>query len=331
MSIHHKGAMRRLIARRLSIVALISVILIFSAVLESRQPLFLTPTTLAQIFKYYSPMAMLALGMTFIILTGGIDLSVGFGMMLVIFAMAGPVRDHPGISTWLAVGIGLLVALALGGFVGGSVAYFRIPAFIASLAAMVGAYGATLVISGNQSIGGLPEGMRWLGGESFPLLGASFPVMMPVVAGSYVGGWLLLVKTRFGRHLYAVGSNRESARLSGIDVRRTELCAYLLSAVCVWIAALMQVGINRNADPKVALSDNLELNAIAAVVIGGTSLAGGRGTVGGTALGALLLALIFYGLPLIGINEPSYKKLIQAGIIFLGAVLDSVQRRITTK
>jgi erythritol transport system permease protein len=105
------------------------------------------------------------------------------------------------------------------------------------------------------------------------------------------------------------------------------MMAYVISGVCCWVAALMQIGINRNADPKVALSDSLELNAIAIVVIGGTSLAGGRGRMLGTALGALLLALVFYGLPLIGINEPSYKKMIQGGIILLGAVLDAVQRR----
>ena len=315
------------IRRNLSQVGLALVLLLLMGYLASRQPLFLTPGTLAQIFKYYSPMAMLALGMTFIILTGGIDLSVGFAMMLVMFAMAGQVRDHPGISPVIALGAGFLTALGVGGGIGASVAYARIPAFIVSLAAMVGSYGATLLISQNQSIGNLPEWLRWLGGSGFNIGQTEFPIMMPVVVMFYAAAAVILARTAYGRRLYAIGCNRESARLSGIDVRRTELGAYLISGLCVWIAALMQLGINRNADPKVALSDNLELNAIAVVVIGGTSLAGGRGTVAGTAMGALLLALIFYGLPLIGINEPSYKKLIQASIIFLGAVLDALQRR----
>ena len=313
--------------KNLTQIALAGIILCLAGFLASRQPLFLTSGTASQIFKYYSPMAMLALGMTFVILTGGIDLSVGFVMMLIMFVMAGLIRDHLGISTLLAALAGLAASLLVGGLIGGSTAYARIPAFIVSLAVMVAAYGATLVISHSQAIGGLPESLRWLGGSNFTLGGTEFPFMMPVVILAFGAGGLLLARTAFGRHLYAVGANRESARLSGINVRRVELSAYLLSAVCVWSAALMQIGINRNADPKVALSDNLELNAIAIVVIGGTSLAGGKGTVVGTALGALLLALIFYGLPLIGVNEPSYKKLIQASIIFLGAVLDSVQRR----
>jgi ribose/xylose/arabinose/galactoside ABC-type transport system permease subunit len=323
----NRSPMRSFLSRNITQVALAVILLCLCAYLASRQSLFLSPLTAAQIFKYYSPMAMLALGMTFVILTGGIDLSVGFGMMLVMFAMAGITRDHPATSPVLAILAGGAASLVLGAFNGVSVAFFRIPAFIVSLAAMVAAYGITLVISQNQSIGNLPEAMRWLGESSFSLFGHDFPMMMPVVILSYVLGGLVLTRTAFGRRLIAIGSNREAARLSGINVPKIELASYLIMALCVWVAALMQLGINRNADPKVALSDNLELNAIAIVVIGGTSLAGGKGSVGGTALGALLLALIFYGLPLIGINEPSYKKMIQASIIFLGAVLDAVQRR----
>lgn len=292
-----------------------------------RQPLFFTLGTAAQIFKYYSPMAMLALGMTLIILTGGIDLSVGFVMMLLMFVMAGLARDHPTLSPIVMLGAGLGTSLLIGGFLGGSIAYGRIPAFIVSLAGMVAAYGVTMLISRNQSISNLPAPLLWLGNTEFKFLGESFPIMMPVVVLSYGVVALLLNKTQFGRHLYALGSNREAARLSGIRVPLTEMTAYVLSGLCCWTAAWMQMGINRVADPKVATSDSLELNAIAIVVIGGTSLAGGRGGVFGTALGATLLSLIFYGLPLVGINEPSYKKIIQAGIILLGAVFDTLQRR----
>lgn len=319
--------MKRFLVQRLPQIGLLLILMLLAGYLASRQPLFLTPGTAAQMFKYYSPMAMLALGMTFIILTGGIDLSVGFVMMLLMFVMAGLMRDHPALAPSVALLGGAGAALLIGAVNGLSVAYGRIPAFIVTLAMMVASYGVTLLISRNQSIGGLPDSMLWLGGAEFPLLGESFPVMMPVVILSFLLAAVLLNRTGYGRHLYAVGNNREAARLSGIDVRRVELFAYLLSALCVWAAAVMQIGINRNADPKVALSDSLELNAIAVVVIGGTRLTGGKGGVLGTALGWMLLALIFYGLPLIGINEPSYKKMIQGGIVFLGAVIDAVQRR----
>lgn len=309
---------------QISLSGLIVLLLLF---LASKQSLIFQPATAAQIFKYYSPMAMLALGMTFIVLTGGIDLSVGFVMMLLMFVMASQIRDHPQMSPIIAMIWGVGAAVLVGLINGVSVAFARIPAFIVTLAMMVASYGVTLILNQNQAISDLPPLLLWLGNTEFRLLGTDFPIMMLVVVAAYASAALLLNKTRWGRHLYAVGSNREAARLSGINVPRIELSAYLLSALCVWIAAWMQMGINRSADPKVALSDNLELNAIAIVVIGGTSLMGGRGGVSGTALGALLLSLIFTGLQLAGYREPSQKKLIQGGIIFLGAIFDTLQRR----
>ena len=319
--------MKSFLLKHLPQISLSALIVLLMLFLASKQSLFFQPATAAQIFKYYSPMAMLSLGMTFIILTGGIDLSVGFVMMLIMFVMAGQMRDHPQMSAATAMLWGLVAAVLVGLINGISVAIARIPAFIVTLALMVASYGVTMVISHNQAIGDLPPLLLWLGKTEFRFLGTDFPIMSLVVIGAFVLAALVLNRTRFGRHLYAVGSNREAARLSGINVPRIEISAYLLSALCLWIAAWMQMGINRNADPKVALSDNLELNAIAIVVIGGTSLMGGRGGVSGTALGALLLSLIFYGLPLVGIVEPSYKKMIQGGIIFLGAIFDTLQRR----
>lgn len=319
--------LKDLLRENLPILALALVIVVFACFLASRQKLFFTPGTAADLFKYYSPLAMLALGMTFVILTGGIDLSVGFVMMLLMFVMAAYLRDHPTGSPAVAMVRGLGTGLGTGAFIGWLVAYVRIPAFIATLAAMVAAYGVNMVISKDQSIGNLPDALLWLGGAEFKIFGESFRLMALVVIAAFIVAAVILGRTKFGRYVFAIGSNREAARLSGINVPRTELCVYVIMGFCAWVAALMQIGINRSADPKVALTDNLELNAIAIVVIGGTSLVGGRGRVLGTAMGALLLALVFYGLPLINIGEPSYKKMILGGIILLGAVLDAVQRR----
>src|SRR5437588_7204441 len=120
--------MRTFLLRRLPQLGLALILLGLAAYLASKQPLFLTAGTLSDIFKYYSPMAMLALGMTFIILTGGIDLSVGFVMMLLMFVMAGSIRDHPGIAPTVAMGFGMAAALLMGGIIGGAVAYGRVPA-----------------------------------------------------------------------------------------------------------------------------------------------------------------------------------------------------------
>jgi len=303
------------------------VIVLLAALLAKAQPHFLTWNTVALIFKYYSPVAVLALGMTFVILTGGIDLSVGYLMMLLMFVMAALART--GVDPALSLLAGLGAGGAAGAMVGLLVSVARVPPFIITLAVMVGAYGATLLLSGNQSITGLPPALEWLGGTDVRLLGQRFPLMLPVVVLLYAAASLVLGRTRYGRYLYAVGSNREAARLNGVPVAWIEASAYAVMGCCCWLAALMQLGINHTADPKVALSDSLELNAIAMVVIGGTSLTGGRGGVGGTALGALLLALLFNGLPMLGgqFGDTSWRKLVQAAVIFVGAVLDALQRR----
>ncbi|MGV3721318.1 MAG: ABC transporter permease [Actinomycetota bacterium] len=267
--------------------------------------------------------------MTFVVLTGGIDLSVGFLMMFLMFVMAGLARKS-GLDPNLSLLAGLGTAAGIGSLVGACVAFARIPSFIISLAVMVAAYGGTLLISGNQSITGLPPALEWLGSTQISLAGGlQMPLTMPVVIALYFIGSLVLGRTTYGRYVYAVGSNREAARLNGVPVGWVELSVYTLSACCAWLAGLIQMGINHTADPKVAISDNLELNAIAMVVIGGTSLTGGRGGVGGTALGAVLLSMLFNGLPMLGgqFGDTSWRKLVQGGVIFLGAVLDAVQRR----
>lgn len=308
-------------------IGLVAVIVVLTLLFTHIQPRFFHWTTVALIFKYYSPVAVLALGMTFVVLTGGIDLSVGFLMMLLMFVMAG--LSARGVAPGLALLAGLGSACAVGAAVGACVAVARIPPFIITLAVMVAAYGATLLISGNQSITNLPAPLEWLGGTQLSLPLGSFPLMMPAVAALYGAAALVLARTAYGRHLIAVGSNREAARLNGVPVARVELSAYVVMAACCWLAGWMQLGINRTADPKVALSDSLELNAIAMVVIGGTSLTGGRGGVGGTALGAVLLSMLFNGLPMLGgqFGDTSWRKLVQGGVIFVGAVLDAVQRR----
>lgn len=306
------------------LVVIVVLIVVFSRI----QPRFFSPNTVALIFKYYSPAAMLALGMTFVVLTGGIDLSVGFLMMFLMFVMA-HLTKRAGWDPGLAMVAGLGTAILTGSAVGASVALARIPPFIITLAVMVGTYGATLLLSENQSITDLPPALIWLGSAEFSLGGQSFPMMAPFVVGLFLFAALVLRRTAYGRYVYALGSNREAARLNGVNVLAVEISIYAISAVCCWIAGLMQLGINRTADPKVALSDSLELNAIAMVVIGGTSLAGGRGGVGGTALGVILLSMLFNGLPMLGgkFGDTSWRKLVQAAVIFLGAAIDALQRK----
>ncbi len=303
---------------------LLGLVVVFSVV----QPRFLSPTTLSLIFRYYSPVSVLALGMTFVILVAGIDLSVGFLMVLLMFVMATAVTKG-GIPPVGALLLGLVSAVVVGVASGAAIAVARMPPFIVTLAVMVGANGATLLLSGNQSVGNLPPELLALGSSEVQLLGHPFPLTILLVPALYAGAALFLRRTRSGRALVAVGANREAARLSGLPIRRLEASAYVFMAICCWLAAWIQLGVNRTADPKVALSDSLELNAIAMVVIGGTSLSGGRATLAGTALGALLLAVLFNGLPMLGgqFGDTSWRKLVQAAVILAGACLDVIQRR----
>ncbi len=307
------------------------VILALVVLFAMKDPRFVSPGTVALVFKYHSPLAVLALGLTLVILTGGIDLSVGFLMMLLMFVMA--VLARQGLSPALALLAGAASAAVIGGVVGSGVSYARIPPFILTLAVMTLAYGATLLLSGNQSVTNLPEALTWLGGTQIPVGPLSFPLMLPLVVGLYVATAVILRRTRYGRYLYALGSNREAARLNGVPVRQIEISVYVVMALCCWLAAWMQLGINRTADPKVALSDSLELSAIAMVVIGGTSLVGGTGGVGGTALGFALLSVLAVGLPYIGgqFGDVSWRKLVQGAVIAVGAVLDAWQRGRTQK
>ena len=310
----------------------ILVVIVLLCVLFGRiQPRFVSTTTVSLIFKYYSPVAVLALGMTFVILTGGIDLSVGYLMMFLMFVSAALFKR--GMDPTLSLLASFGTAAVIGTAVGMCVALARIPSFIVTLAVMVAAYGATLLISSNQTITDLPAAHTVLGGGTFTIGDQPYSFTMPVVIVLYLVASFVLNRTSYGRYVYAVGSNREAARLNGVRVNLVEISVYTLMALCCWLAAWMQLGINHTADPKIALSDAFELNAIAMVVIGGTSLTGGRGGVGGTALGALLLCVLFNGLPMLGgqFGDTSWRKLVQGGVIFLGAILDAVQRRYLRK
>ncbi len=312
-------------------IGILAVIVLLCLLFGRIQPRFISPTTVSLVFKYYSPVAVLALGMTFVILTGGIDLSVGYLMMFLMFVAAALFKR--GMDPTLALLASLGAAALIGTAVGVCVAIARIPSFIVTLAVMVAAYGATLLVSANRNITDLPALHTALGGTSFTVGDQPYPLMMPVVIGLYLLAAVVLGRTSYGRWVYAVGSNREAARLNGVRVNAVEVSVYTLMAVCCWLAAWMQLGINHTADPKIALSDSFELNAIAMVVIGGTSLTGGRGGVGGTALGAVLLCVLFNGLPMLGgqFGDTSWRKLVEGGVIFLGAVLDAVQRRLIAR
>jgi ribose transport system permease protein len=277
---------------------------------------FPTWDNVRNILTQSSVIGVLAIGMTFVIATGGIDLSVG--SMVAAAAVAGGQFAESGSVAFLlgALGMGIL----LGGINAGLIAYGKVVPFIATLAMFAMARGLALYISDKTPISIFDlEGVRWFGNGDIVGVPSAVLVFLAVA----VGGWILLNRTSYGRHVVAVGGNREAARIAGVKVSRIIFSVYVISGICVAFAAILVSGRLSSASP--VIGNLYELDAIAAVVIGGTALAGGRATIVGTVLGVLTFALIFNLMTLMDLAVEI--QLITKGVIIVAAVL--LQRRQT--
>jgi ribose transport system permease protein len=281
-------------------------------------PYFLTPANLLNVLRQVSINAILALGMTVVIVKGGIDLSVGSLLALAGALAAG--LSLSGLPPALAMGAGIGMAVALGALQGLLVAYAGLPPFIVTLAGLTVFRGFTLVYTDGRPITGLPEAFLFLGNGT--LLG--LPVPVAIMGFFLLLTHLLLGQTSWGRYLYAIGGNEEAARLSGVPVARIKVFAYAYSGLAAGLAALVLTGRLNSAQPTAGTG--FELDAIAAAVVGGTSLAGGRGTAWGTFLGALIIGVLNNGMNLL--NVSSFYQLIAKGVVIVLALLvDRLVRR----
>ena len=257
-------------------------------------PVFLTVPNIINIGIQAAVVAIMAFGMTFVIVTSGIDLSVGSVAALSAMVPAW-MFSNVGLPGWLTLIIGLLIGLLAGAASGLAIAYGKLPAFIATLAMMSVARGLTLVISGGTPVA-TSGAVNHLGADLGPI---PVPVIMLALAG--VVCWFILSRTVLGRSLYAIGGNEEAARLSGIPVRRILVAVYALAGLFAGLAGLVLAGRLSSAQPQAGLG--YELDAIAAVVIGGASLSGGSGKASGTFIGAVLLAVIRNGLNILNVSS----------------------------
>ncbi|TNJ46860.1 ABC transporter permease [Phaeobacter sp. B1627] len=272
---------------------------------------FFSVSNIMNVLRQVSIIGILAVGMTFVILTGGIDLSVG-----AVMALSGTITAGMMVNMGLPGAIGLLaglgVGLGLGLFNGFMVAWGRMPAIIVTLATMGIARGFGLLYSGGYPISGIPSWVSWFG------IGRVGIVPVPVIAMVviYALAWVLLQRTAFGRHVYAIGGNELAAKLSGVKTRRVKLAVYALSGLTSSFAAIVLTGRLMSGQPNAGVG--FELDAIAAVVLGGTAIAGGRGLILGTLIGAILLGILNNGLNLMGINP--YMQDVIKGLIILLAI-----------
>ena len=276
----------------------------------------LTFTTLA---NQMPALLVIAVGMTFVLIVAGIDLSVG-SVMALCGAVLGVMMTQMGLSLWLAAAICLLTGLGCGLFNGLVVSRWGVPSFIVTLGMLEIARGGAYLVTDSQTlyIGSVLEVV------STPLTGINLsPAWFAAVSVVVVAQWVLS-KTVFGRYAIAVGSNEEAVRLSGIDVAKIKLAVFALAGVLAGLGGLFHVAYLQSADPNAGIG--LELSAIAAVVIGGTSLSGGRGSVVNTFLGVLIIAVLQTGLAQIGASEPS-KRVITGLVIIMAVIIDVYRNR----
>ncbi|MBL1092691.1 ABC transporter permease [Streptomyces sp. 9-7] len=281
---------------------------------------FLNGQNLLNVGVQASVTAILAFGVTFVIVSAGIDLSVGSVAALAATVVAWAATGQ-GLPVWIAVLLGLAVGAGSGLLSGALVAYGKLPAFIATLAMLSVGRGLALVISGGSPIP-FPASVSRLGDT----LGGWLPVPVLVMIGMGLVAALILARTYAGRAMFAIGGNEEAARLSGIHVKRRKLVIYALSGLFAAVAGIVLAARLTSAQPQAATG--YELDAIAAVVIGGASLSGGSGKASGTLIGALILAVLRNGLNLLSVSA-FWQQVATGLVIALAVLLDTLRRRST--
>lgn len=279
---------------------------------------FLTVDNLSTVARQVSINAIIAIGMTFAILTGGIDLSVGAVMALCGTLMAGLMKFY-GLDPWMAISLGLLAGVAFGFLNGFLTAYGKMPPIIVTLGAMIIAKGLALIYTGGYPISGLPESFGFWGREY--IFGIQVPIVLMAIL--YIVFYIVLNHMPFGRYVYSLGGNEEAARLSGLRVKYYKLLVYVISGFTAGFAGLIFTSRVMSGQPNAGVG--FELDAIAAVVLGGASIAGGRGMIIGTLIGAMMLGVLNNGLNLLGISP--YVQYLVKGLIIWGATFISSARR----
>ena len=324
---HQPGRKRwRLSPRLTSLLGLVVVLAlaVVSSPMRGGRLVFLEVGNLTDILRQVAEKGILAAGMTPVIISGGIDLSVG-SVLALAATLTGSLFMRGGLGVWSAVGLVLLVGAAWGLVNGLVVARWRLQAFIATLATMSAARGVARYVSGGAAIplgfgnGGAPEAFRALAAPILPFVPVPAVVFLMAVAGVAI----LMTRLRAGRYIYAIGDNEEAARLSGVNVRRYKTLVYVVCAALAALAGIIHCAQLEQGNPNDGIG--YELDAIAAVVIGGTSLSGGVGTVGGTLVGTLIIGIINNSMGLN--NVDANLQLILKGVIILAAVWIQTRRR----
>jgi len=282
-------------------------------------PVFLTVSNFLNVFQQISINFVVAVGMTFVIISGGIDLSVGSNIALSGLLM-GILMKNFGVPVWATITICILFSGLVGLINGALIAYLNLPPFIATLGTMSIVRGAAYTVTAGQPIYTFPTGFTAVASRvgGFPLY------TMIILLVVFLLGWYILRYTRVGRYTYAIGGNENCAKLSGINFKKVKCFVYTVSGLCCGVAALLLSSRLDSAVPTNA--EGQEMDAIAAVVIGGTSMSGGEGSMIGTLIGILIIGIISNGLNLLGVAQGP-QKMVKGAIIVVAVIIDVIRRK----
>jgi fructose transport system permease protein len=315
------GGIRRLVASLTGLGPLLALILA-CAYFTTQTDRFLTGPNLSLVVQQSMVVGVLAIGQTLVILTAGIDLSCGAVMALGSIVMT-RLAVVNGVPVVLAILLGIGVSVAFGALNGGLITRVQLPPFIVTLGTLNIAFAITYIYSQNQTVTNVPDSMTVFG-NTFKVAETSITYGTVLIFFLYLITWYVLRQTAVGRHVYAVGNNPEAARLSGINTSVLLLGVYTVAGLFYGIAALLLVGRTNVGNPHTGQEENLA--SITAVVLGGTSLFGGRGRIMGTLVGVLIVGVFRNGLQLIGVDSV-YQILVTGILVILAVTVDQFARR----
>ncbi|QCX33195.1 ribose ABC transporter permease [Caloramator sp. E03] len=297
-----------------SLIGLLALCVIISII----TPRFLNVNNLLNVLTQVSVNAVIAIGMSFVILTGGIDLSVG-SILAITGAISASIIVKSN-SVFLAIIAAIIIGALIGSFNGIIVSKGKIQPFIVTLAAMTIFRGVTYVYTNGTPISGLGRDFTFIGNAK--VLGIPFPVIITLIV--FLIAYYIINETRFGRYVYALGGNEDSTRLSGINTDRIKMIVYIVSGIASAISGIIVTSRIGSASPNAG--SGYELDAIAAVVLGGTSLSGGEGSITGTIIGAMIIGVLNNGLNLMNVS-PFYQSIVKGLVILLAVLIDKRNKK----
>ena len=307
-----------------NIVGILIALVVLCLDLQLAQPVFLTSSNLLNVLQQISTNFVIAIGMTFVIISGGIDLSVGSNIAVTGLLMAIMMKNW-GVGVLPTLIVSLIFAGLIGLINGALIAFLNLPPFIATLGMMSIARGAAYTITGGAPIYTMPSGFTAISSRvPIPIIGDVPLYTILIMAAVFVLGWYCLRYTRVGRFTYAIGGNENCAKLSGINLSKIKCFVYVISGLCCGVAAILLTSRLDSAVPTNA--DGQEMDAIAAVVIGGTSMKGGEGSMVGTLIGIFIIGVIANGLNLLGVAQGP-QRMVKGLIIVVAVIIDVLRRR----